>query len=316
AEDVLRELGVTETFIDWFWRTVCVAIMNVPLEQCSAGSLFRFLKMMSGRSDFHFGFPMIGLADLFVPGSMDVIREAGGAVHAGTSIRRVVVEGGRATAIETEAGERINASQCIVAVPPDALARLLPVDATVVRGLGDFRPSPYISIYLWFSRKLTQERFWARTWSPGNLNTDFYDLSNIRARTRAGSLIASNCIFSAAHADKDDDTLVEETLRELAEFLPGARRENLEHARVHRIDMAILAPEPGFERRRPPTQTAVDGLFLAGDWIQTAVPESMESAVRAGFLAAEAVAADRGVTLRCALPLLPMGGIAGWLWRR
>ncbi|MBW3567760.1 MAG: FAD-dependent oxidoreductase, partial [Proteobacteria bacterium] len=62
AEEALRKLGVSEQFIDWFWRTVCMAIMNVPLEQCSAGSLFRFLKMMSGRSNFHFGFPKIGLA--------------------------------------------------------------------------------------------------------------------------------------------------------------------------------------------------------------------------------------------------------------
>src|SRR5690606_8614807 len=67
ADVVLREMGVSARFIDWFWRTVCLAILNVPLELCSAGALFRFLQMMSGRRDFYFGFPRIPLADLYVP---------------------------------------------------------------------------------------------------------------------------------------------------------------------------------------------------------------------------------------------------------
>ena len=318
AEDVLREMGVSEAFIDWFWRTVCMAIMNVPLEQCSAGALFRFLEMMSGRSDFHFGFPTVGLADLYLPQSLNVITTAGSEARRATPVKSINMNGGEVSAVVLDDGSRVDARQCVIAVPPAALAHLLSDAAqqrTIVPHLSDFGPSPYISTYLWFSRKLTRERFWARVWSPKNFNYDFYDLSNIRPRTRPGSLIATNIIFSEHCNEQDDETIIDATLRELAEFLPDARREYLEHARVHRIAMAITAPHPGFENRRPATRTAVAGLFLAGDWINTAVPESMESAVRAGFLAAEAVAADRGIELRKALPLPPMRGLAGWLWR-
>ncbi|HEX6929192.1 MAG TPA: FAD-dependent oxidoreductase, partial [Gammaproteobacteria bacterium] len=317
ASEVLVEMGVSAAFIDWFWRTVCMAIMNVPLEQCSAGALFRFLKMMSGRSDFHFGFPTTGLADLYLPRSLDAVRMAGGDARAQVPVRRIVVENGRVAAVTLDDGTRLDASQCVATVTPDALAQLLPAHVqALVPGLAAFRPSPYISTYLWFSRKLTRERFWARIWSPDNFNYDFYDLSNIRSRTRAGSLIATNIIFSERHSHADDETIVAVTLRELAEFLPGARREHLEHFRVHRIAMAIIAPHPGFEQHRPATATSVDGLFLAGDWVRTGIPESMESAVRAGFLAAEAAARGRGIELQLALPLLPMRGLAGWLWRR
>jgi hypothetical protein len=45
---------------------------------------------------------------------------------------------------------------------------------------------------------------------------------------------------------------------------------------VHPIDMAIPPPYPGSERRRPPTETAIGGLYLAGDWVQTGLPSSME----------------------------------------
>lgn len=319
AEDVLREMGVSEAFIGWFWRTVCMAIMNVPLERCSAGALFRFLKMMSGRSDFHFGFPTTALADLYVPRSLDVIASRGGEAHCATPVRRIEMENGRVSGVWLEDGTRIDAQQCIIAVPPEALAQLFsgePSQQEIVPDLSWFRPSPYISTYLWFSRKLTRERFWARIWSPNNLNYDFYDLSNIRSRAREGSLIATNCIFSERLASESDESIIEATLSELAEFLPGATRDGLQHARVHRIAMAIVMPQPGFERRRPATRTSIRGLYLAGDWVRTAVPESMESAVRAGFLAAEAAAADRDIELQCALPLLPMHGLSGWLWRR
>ncbi|HEY6613491.1 MAG TPA: FAD-dependent oxidoreductase, partial [Vicinamibacterales bacterium] len=40
---------------------------------------------------------------------------------------------------------------------------------------------------------------------------------------------------------------------------------------------------------RPGTHTAVPGLFLAGDWIETGLPATIESAVVSGHAAADAV---------------------------
>jgi uncharacterized protein with NAD-binding domain and iron-sulfur cluster len=39
---------------------------------------------------------------------------------------------------------------------------------------------------------------------------------------------------------------------------------------------------------RPGTRTPIGGLFLAGDWIDTALPATIESAVRSGQMAAAA----------------------------
>ena len=45
---------------------------------------------------------------------------------------------------------------------------------------------------------------------------------------------------------------------------------------------------------RPETLRAVPGLFLAGDWIATGLPATIESAVRSGHRAADAALAMRG----------------------
>ena len=40
---------------------------------------------------------------------------------------------------------------------------------------------------------------------------------------------------------------------------------------------------------RPPTRTGVDGLLVAGDWIDTGLPGTIESAVVSGHMAARAI---------------------------
>jgi hypothetical protein len=63
---------------------------------------------------------------------------------------------------------------------------------------------------------------------------------------------------------------------------------------INRIPMAIHAPFPGVDGRRPGPRSGVPGLTLAGDWIQTGFPSSMESAAASGWAAAEAVLEDVG----------------------
>jgi len=106
-----------------------------------------------------------------------------------------------------------------------------------------------------------------------------------------------------------DADIVAATVRELGEYLPTVAAATLQHARVHRIPMAVPAAHPDVERARPAAKTTVEGLYLAGDWVDTGLPFSMESAVRAGWLAAEAVLADMGRPRTIASPLPEMEGI-------
>jgi uncharacterized protein with NAD-binding domain and iron-sulfur cluster len=46
---------------------------------------------------------------------------------------------------------------------------------------------------------------------------------------------------------------------------------------------------PGLERLRPPQQTPIENLALAGDWTATGWPATMESAVRSGYRAVDSL---------------------------
>ena len=305
----LRRMGVSPRFIEWFWTPAVLSLLNVPLSRCSAAAMMRVFRLMVGRSGYHFGFPRIGLAELFVPGCRQRIERAGGRVCLSMPVRELRVGQGSFRGFVLGDGSRVDGSCGVLALAPQALAPLClrGEAAAALRALGEnalrFEPCPYVSTYLWFDRKVTLARFWARVWAPGDLNTDFYDLSNIRGgRAAAPSLVASNAIHAHVARHWSDEQIVAQTRREVAQFAPIAGRAALRHARVHRIPMAIHCPVPGSERLRPANPTAVPGLWLAGDWTATAMPCSMESAARSGALAAEAVAARLGRRLRVAKP--------------
>ena len=315
AETYLQQMGVSPRFIEWHWALTAMAILNLPLAQCSAGALMRFYKFMISHRDIDMGFAAVPLADLFVPGARRVIESHGGEIWLHAPIAEFVMpRAGTITGAVVADGRHIEAQYVIAAVAPQDLAPLLPHalrDTPLARDLPAFAPNPYICSYIWFDRKLTDEQAWARTWSPTNLNYDSYDLSNIRRgwRTRP-SIIASNIIYSHRAHGMSDDAIIAATVRELAEFVPAAAQTTIRHARVHRIDMAIPCAFPGTERKRPVTRTPIENFFLAGDWTCTHLPASMESAVRSGLLAAEQVLDRLGRPAHLAEAMAPPEGLA------
>jgi uncharacterized protein with NAD-binding domain and iron-sulfur cluster len=309
ALSYLRRLGVTARFIEWFWTPTVLSLLNVPLERCSAAAMMRVFRLMVGRSGYHFGFPRVGLAELFAPGCRQRVERSGGGVWLSSAVREVKAGQGRFTGFVLEDGRQVNARCGVLALAPQAVAQLCSrgEGAAPLHSLAadarQFEPCPYVSTVLWFDRKLTRSRFWARVWAPGDLNTDFYDLSNIRSHPlEAPSVIASNAIYAHQAWDWSDERIIERTRHEVAQFAPAASGARLRHARVHWIPMAIHCPVPGSERLRPGNRTDLPGLWLAGDWTATAVPCSMESAARSGALAAEAVAARLARRLQVAKP--------------
>jgi 15-cis-phytoene desaturase len=299
ASAFLRSMGVTRRYIDRFWAFISLSIMNVPVDLCSAGALLRFYRRLVGHSRYNIAFPDRGLGELFAPQARARIEEAGGTILMNTEVTAFTGDEACTTGVRLADGRLIRARFCVSSLPPQELRRALPrawLDRHAsFRDLAYFQPSPYVSTYIWFDRKLTDLKFWARTYEPQDLNCDFYDLSNInRGWKDRPSVIASNIIYCYRATEMTDGEIVCDTVRELAEFLPDATRAKVVHWDVHRIPMAIPCPHPCMERRRPPARTPIQGLLLAGDWTRTGLPSSMESAAFSGWRAADEVLAEIG----------------------
>jgi uncharacterized protein with NAD-binding domain and iron-sulfur cluster len=143
--------------------------------------------------------------------------------------------------------------------------------------------SPIVTVNLWLDRAVTDVPFVglpARTmqWVFDKRQAFGTDASHL-------SLVSSGAEAIVARSNAE---LTELALSEVHEALPPARQARLLRATVVREKKATFSLAPG-EPSRPATRTPVAGLWLAGDWIDTGLPATIESAVVSGYRAAAAV---------------------------
>jgi hypothetical protein len=156
------------------------------------------------------------------------------------------------------------------------------LDATVsnATALGS---SPIVTVNLWFEDFQLDD---AMLGLPGRRFQWAFD----RRRLIGGqqSHLSLVCSDADAICNLSNRELVDLALKDVRGALPAAGRSAVRHASVIRERRATFSLKPG-SPPRPGTTTPVAGLFLAGDWIDTGLPATIESAVVSGHRAAAAV---------------------------
>ena len=308
--DWLRRHGQTAKAIDRFWKTILVSALNEDLDRVSvpyAAQVVResFLKSAAaGRM----GIPMVPLTELYGAAG-DYIRARGGEIRyrAGVDSFR---ERDSAVGVRTNEGEE-NFDYLVPAASFDVLARILPADGEGARLsaiLKQFTTSPITGIQLWFDREISDLDH--AVLLDRTIQWMFHKSRLIEAREKgSGSYVELVVSCSRSLVEKSKAEIVEMAVREAQEFFPEARTAKLLKSTVIKEVNATYSPGPGIDEHRPKPQTAWPRVFLAGDWIATGWPATMEGAVRSGYLAAEAVARQAGVGGKFLAADLPATGL-------
>ncbi|CAE8619082.1 unnamed protein product, partial [Polarella glacialis] len=315
--DFLRRLGVTEDYIQHFWGFLCHSILNVSVEEVSAAAMVRWFRRMVGRSSMEMGFADCGLGELLTP-SKALLESLGAVVLTSTEVSGFLHSAGgeRCEGVVLDTGVKMRARLGVVStLPPPTLLPLLPKQwldkHASIRDLEQLKPCKYLSVYIWFDRKVTEgKQMWARVYNKNDLNCEFYDFSEIyTGKDVRGvlwkdrpSFVGSNIIDAGRVGDMSDEELVQGTLRELSERFPLVEEAKVLHSMVNRVPMAIHRPVVGTEKLRPDQASPVPGLFFAGCWTKTDFPGSMESAARGGYLAADKLLERNGKEGGAAVP--------------
>jgi uncharacterized protein with NAD-binding domain and iron-sulfur cluster len=143
--------------------------------------------------------------------------------------------------------------------------------------------SPIVTVNLWFDRPLLAEPFIGL---PGRaMQWVFEQRSDLGGGASHVSVVSSGASSLVALTNQD---LIRTAHEELLDALPEARAARLARATVIREPRATFSLAPG-QPARPHTETPVRGLYLAGDWIATLLPATIESAVRSGHRAADLI---------------------------
>ena len=144
--------------------------------------------------------------------------------------------------------------------------------------------SPIVTVNLWFDRTVIDEPF---VGLPGRAMQWVFDKRAVFGDDSSHLSLVSSGAASIVQAANDE--LITLAHQELLDALPRVRQARLRRATVIREPRATFSLAPG-QPRRPAATTAVQRFFLAGDWIDTGLPATIESAVRSGHAAASLAA--------------------------
>jgi len=320
----LRQFGQTERAIDRFWKTILVSALNEDLDQVSiryAAQVIResFLKSAAGG---RMGVPAVPLTDLYSAAG-DYITARGGEVRLRSGVESFTPQ---TAGVELRAGEVTETFDFLVlAVAFQALSGMLPQTpeaAGLRRIVGQFSSSPITGIHLWFDRQITdldhavlldrtiQWMFHKSKLLAGSAGRAGRPPDSRRdaGATGNGSYVELVVSASKALVDMSKQEITDLALAELREFFPQAQAAKLVKATVIKEVHATYSPTPGVDGYRPGPETTWPRVFLAGDWIATGWPATMEGAVRSGYLAAEALVAATGASAKFLVPDLPARG--------
>ena len=305
----LRQEKQTPAAIDHFWRVVLVSALNEHLDRTDAryGVLVFWRAFLSNSAGFGVGVPAVPLADLYAS-CAERIEKQGGEVRTRCPAGSICLSGGKVIGVRLEGGGEVCGDYFVLAVPSGRLLKLIPAEirqTEAFRKLSHFSVSPITGVHMWFDRPVMAEPF---------LTSIDHTIQWIFNRTNQYVQVVISASHDLSHRSQQE--IVDICRHELNELLPAAREASLLRAVVIRENAATFSPAPGCDRWRPSQQTPVRNLYLAGDWTSTGWPATMESAVRSGYQAADAILSREGSPVSLIRPELPPGGVARWFARK
>jgi squalene-associated FAD-dependent desaturase len=321
--DWLRAHRQSSRVIDRFWDLIVLPTCNDVSDAVSAAQAAYVFKtgLLDDAHGADIGLALVGLSHL-ASAALERFRAAGGEVRLGLSVRGLVPRDDNIIGIQTNtAGNTatgdgtITAAAVVLALPPNRVAALLPPDWRALDGIDDsltsldaFSYSPIVNVHLHLDRPIGHPRPGSSSDAPSLDTDDFiavldpdvqfvFNRSRIRNGARNTEPDGSQWLdisLSGAHtqATKPQAAIAEEAIAGLRRAFPAARAAEVLSWRVVKELEATFRPAPGVAARRPGPTTSVPNLFLAGAWTDTQWPATMESAVRSGHAAAQALLAS------------------------
>ena len=268
-----------------FWEPLAVAALNAPARNGSARLLRSVLRDTFARGEAACR-PLIarnGLSDAFVDPALAFLREHGVAVRFGRRLTEIAWEDDAARrlhfgpeTIDLRRGDRV-----VLAASPSAAAGLVPALTTPDRS------SAIVNVHF-------------RLPEPAGLPADPPFLGLIGGTAQwlfaRGDVVSVTVSAADRLAREPAGAVARKTWADVAAAL-GLDRTPPPACRVIKERNATFAQTPEGARRRPGTRTRRANLFLAGDWIDTGLPATIEGAVRSGRMAARAVLGDGRIGL-------------------
>ena len=261
------------TLYERLWRPILTSALNTDPPESSAALAAALLRetLAAGGKACRPLFAAHGLAGSFIDPALVVLAARGSPVRFGDRLRAIRFEGERAAALDFDRAQQDlgGDDSVILGVPPWIAKDLLPG----LTAPDEFRA--ILNVHFQIAPPRGQ---------PAILGVVNGRIEWLFAFPDRLSVTISN---ADRLIDRPRDELAADIWREAAALTGLAR--DLPPWQIVKEKRATFAATPAQNAKRPDSRTRWDNVTLAGDWIQTGLPATIEGAVRSGYKAAAIV---------------------------
>ncbi len=278
VEEWLNKTRQTENARKYFWDLLIVGAFNTTAERASA-LVFREILVemfLRGNKASTLIIPQTGLSDLYCEPSEKFLREKGNVVKLNERVTSFEIENGRIAKIITNKNMYSGFNYVISAVP---VANYLQIRKNGLDEnlLEKFEVSPILSIHLWLNNYEFNEKFYGFTGSF--LHWLFVHEKHI-------TLVTSN---ATELIKLPKEIIRSKVTEELSKYFPDFTGKNVKDILIIKEKRATFVSSLQFERARNSVKAPYKNLVFAGDWTNTKLPSTIESAVKSGKTAADKI---------------------------
>jgi squalene-associated FAD-dependent desaturase len=300
--ELLDRFDQTERLNTFLWRPLCLAALNTPPERASAQIFLNVLHDSLGarRHDADMLIPRCNLSELFPIPAIRFVQDHAGTIVMARRVRALIKKENtwqlQHTPVEVlpslkAVGDSATFDAVVIATSATEAKRLLsPWCPTSFPFPETYEP--ITTCYLQYDRSFTLPRpLYALVDAPekghwGQFVFDRGQLDPAQAGLLAVVISASSAAAALPHPE-----LVRAIAMQLSAAFCEPKLTSPLGSRVISEKRATFSCTPGL--RRATSETGVTSLYLAGDYVQTTYPGTIESAVRSGIQAAKLVSRER-----------------------
>lgn len=259
---------------DSFWKILAVGALNTSIEKASAKIFIDILRQifLRGNKSATIVLPKFGLSESYCNNAEEFVIKNGGELIKSEAVEKIIVANDKVVELQTLKNKYSDFDYVVSAIPAFALSRIM--DEKININFPDFKYSSILNIHLWLKENKFPNGFF------GLINSPVHWVFN------KGSHL--NIVISDADelVNKSDDELMLMVKDEMKKFFL-LDQELISSYKVIKEKRATFIPTNNVINKRPAQKTPIKNLIFAGDWVDTSLPSTIESAVKSGRIATD-----------------------------
>jgi len=293
AEDWLTERKQSERARADVWTPLARFLIGDDLATVSAAALVSALTrgFLAARRHASLAVPTDTLYNLLLAPLAARLAQAGVTIRLNTAAVSIQVERERVTGVRLRDGVTLTADRYIMALPHTQLTAVLPervlTHYAYFQQLTQLSDSPALTVHLRIDKALQAPRVVLLA------RRTFHWLVSRPGPRRSGTVLSIVATDKPELLKRTDQELLSLALDELAYAYPGPDAIKILDWRVIREPRAFLTMSPGMRVHRPLPQSPFQNLLIGGDWTDTGLPATLESAIVSGTHCADLILAKK-----------------------